>query len=278
MHRHAALATSAALVAAAACARAPRAAAPVTITFTASDFAFSGPATAEAGLTTLRLVNSGQEPHQIQLVRLDSGKTLADLTAGLAKPGPAPAWVHWAGGPNATVPGDTSSATIALAPGNYALLCFIPSAGGTPHFAKGMVAALTVTGTAPAGQAMTGVTDTIRTSDYTFTLSRPLTAGTHTFVVTNGASQWHEVVLVALAPGKTADDVAAWVGAFEAGKANGPPPGKFIGGMTALEPGATGYFTATLAAGSYGLLCFMPDVKDGKPHVLHGMVQTITVS
>lgn len=30
--------------------------------------------------------------------------------------------------------------------------------------------------------------------------------------------------------------------------------------------------------GDYGLICFVPDAKDGKPHLVHGMVKTIKVS
>jgi len=32
-----------------------------------------------------------------------------------------------------------------------------------------------------------------------------------------------------------------------------------------------------LAPGEYGLLCFLPDAKDGKPHFVHGMHKQITV-
>jgi hypothetical protein len=44
-----------------------------------------------------------------------------------------------------------------------------------------------------------------------------------------------------------------------------------------MEPGMTEYFTANFTPGRYGLLCFLPDAKDGKPHFVHGMVQEITV-
>ena len=39
----------------------------------------------------------------------------------------------------------------------------------------------------------------------------------------------------------------------------------------------TEYFTADFAPGKYGLICFLPDAKDGKPHLAHGMVREITV-
>ena len=33
-----------------------------------------------------------------------------------------------------------------------------------------------------------------------------------------------------------------------------------------------------LQAGEYALLCFIPDARDGAPHVAHGMIEQITVS
>jgi len=36
-------------------------------------------------------------------------------------------------------------------------------------------------------------------------------------------------------------------------------------------------FTADLAAGDYGFICFVPDAKDGKPHMMHGMMQQFAV-
>ena len=35
--------------------------------------------------------------------------------------------------------------------------------------------------------------------------------------------------------------------------------------------------TASFTPGDYTLLCFVPDAKDGKPHIAHGMVKNFTV-
>jgi hypothetical protein len=84
--------------------------------------------------------------------------------------------------------------------------------------------------------------------------------------VENGATQPHEVVLIQLGPGKTIEDVGKWVVDMK-----GPPPGKPIGGIPAFVPGKSSFFEANLAPGDYGMICFVPDAKDGKPHVQHGM-------
>jgi hypothetical protein len=51
----------------------------------------------------------------------------------------------------------------------------------------------------------------------------------------------------------------------------GPPPGKPIGGIPAFMKGKNSFFEATLEPGEYGMICFIPDAKDGKPHMQHGM-------
>jgi hypothetical protein len=44
-----------------------------------------------------------------------------------------------------------------------------------------------------------------------------------------------------------------------------------------LDKGSEGSFTADLASGDYGFICFLPDAKDGKAHLAHGMMKTVTV-
>jgi hypothetical protein len=43
-------------------------------------------------------------------------------------------------------------------------------------------------------------------------------------------------------------------------------------------PGAHAFVDLDLEPGEYGLICFLPDMKDGKPHFHHGMVKKITVA
>ena len=107
-------------------------------------------------------------------------------------------------------------------------------------------------------------------SDYTFTLSKPITAGKHTIKIENTASHSHKVQVAKLAPGKKANDFPAF-----AEKPAGPPPGKPLGGIPAVAPRSTGYFTADFTPGDYALSCFLPDAKDGKPHFTHGMLQQV---
>jgi hypothetical protein len=104
----------------------------------AKDFAFDSPDSVTAGWTTFHLVNDGPNLHHAQLVRLDSGKTVADLEAALKTPGQLPRWIVEVGGPNAPDPNGQTNATINLDAGQYAFICFVDMPGRVPHFMKGM--------------------------------------------------------------------------------------------------------------------------------------------
>lgn len=248
---------------------------PAVVTVTAADFSFDAPPRIPAGTTTFRLMNQGTELHQAQLVKLEDGKTLGDLAQALKNPGPPPAWLKWQGGPNGIAPGQEANATAVLTPGQYAYLCLIPSPDGKIHISKGMARPFEVTA-APAGSAagFPAADVTIKLLDYGFESSQPLTAGRHTILVENAGPQAHELVLLKLAPGKKTEDFAHWA---ESGM-KGPPPAEPLGGVVALDTGARGTFEVELTPGDYGLICFVPDAKDGKPHLAHGMMKTIKVS
>jgi len=268
------LASAALLLSAAACTTegdARENAAANVVTITASDFAFEAPAMIPAGLTTINLVNRGPELHHVQLVKIAEGHTFQELMEGMKHDGPPPPWVTFVGGPNTPVPGGQAQATLDLAPGSYALVCFIPSNDGVLHAMKGMVKPLTVT---PASsQARAAAPDArITLRDYSYEITPEIAAGRRTIRVENAAQQPHELILVRLAPGKSAADMLAWLE-----KMQGPPPGAPIGGTTFLSRGASNDVTADFPAGEYALLCMVPDAGDGKPHVAHGMVRQITV-
>jgi len=248
------------------------AAAPTVVTIHAKDFAYVAPDSIAAGWVTFHLINDGPDLHHATIFRLDSGKTATDLEAALKTPGPIPMWAVALGGPNAPAPGQSFDATVSLTPGNYLMVCFVDIPGGVPHFVKGMVHPFTVTPSTVATAAPVP-DDSIALQDYGFVFSKPLTTGHHEFAVTNIAQQPHEMEIVKLAPGKTAEDVVAWIQ-----KPVGPPPGDPIGGAAFQAPGTTEYLSVDFTAGNYLFICFVPDAKDGKPHFMHGMMHTETLN
>ncbi|HJQ65705.1 MAG TPA: hypothetical protein VJ816_04980 [Gemmatimonadales bacterium] len=250
-------------------------AAPTVITVSAMDFAFAAPETVPAGLVTFQLVGTGKEPHQMVVMRIDSGKTMADVQPVLSSTNMAiPGWLKFPIGVSVIAPGDTGNATALLTPGHYAMACFVPSPDGTAHVAKGMMRTFEVAPNeaTPAPEPTADIT--ITEKDYDFDVTGALTAGTHTIRVENAGPQLHEVAMSQLAPGKSLADFQAWV----QGGMKGEPPGKPVGGVTGPDVGGHQTFTATLAAGKYVLMCLVPDNKDGQPHIMHGMIKEITIS
>jgi hypothetical protein len=253
------------------------AAVPHQMTILATDYNFDAPDQVPAGMMTVHLVDNGSELHHVSFIALKDGKSMADLEQAIKamKPNdPSPSWMVDHGGVNAPHPGGgMASATQMLEAGSYALICFIPSPDGVPHFAKGMVRALTVAASTGAALPEPVADIVMSLKDYSFTLSKAISAGKHTIRIESSGAQSHEVQLLRLAPGMKAGDVPAWLA-----KPNGPPPGETIGGVPAMAMGSAAYITADFTPGEYALICFLPDVKDGKPHFAHGMIQQLHVS
>ena len=120
------------------------------VTYTAVEYRFPGPGSLPAGSATIELRNQGEEQHELQLVRLEKGRTVEDVEAlfeeGLPQ-GPPP-WVTQVGGTFAA-PGETAEQPIRadLEAGTYALLCLVPTERNgeqVPHAALGMIAEVSV--------------------------------------------------------------------------------------------------------------------------------------
>jgi len=243
------------------------------VTVVATDYRFDMPHSFTAGPTMFQLVNRGHELHHLYIVRLADGKHAADVVAALEKGGPPPSWAIDMGGPNGVDPGSTSPVvTVLLTPGNYAALCIIPGADHAPHVAKGMSADFTVSSGARATSFPQPPDLTVELTDYGFAFSKPLTAGPHEVLVRNIGKQSHELELARLAAGKNPGDITTWIDNMR-----GPPPATFLGGVSPLAPNRENELALTLTPGHYVMLCFVPDAKDGKPHVMHGMVHDFFV-
>lgn len=250
----------------------PRPGAVHQLVVTTTDFAFRAPDTILAGLARIRLVNEGSEHHHVQLARLEDGHTTGELRDTLTAGAGLPAWVTFVGGPNTPAPGVPSEVIVSLTPGAYAMLCFIQSADGVPHLAKGMIRDLRVMPSPVGNQPEPRADVRLTLDDYGFELTPRLKAGRRTIRVENSGPQPHEVLLARLAPGKTMADVLSWLQQRE-----GPMPGETYGGTVALQASQVNFVTAVFSRGEYVLLCFVPDSGDGRPHVAHGMIRQVSV-
>jgi len=238
------------------------------VSVVAHDFALELPASIPAGLTIFQLTNRGKFAHHVTIVRLDSGRTAAEALRTIMKVGraPRPEWMHPVGGPQNAAPGMGTDAIVMLEPGNYLAFCEIPGPDTTAHYMRGMAKAFTVTGPAQPVRSAQG-DDTLALSDYGFAWAHPLTSGVHTVAVINRGAQSHMVVIVRLKPGVGVDDFIAW-----ANDPRGrPAPAMPDGGVTEIPVGATVVFGRRFVPGHYGMICFIPDRGDGRPHAQHGM-------
>lgn len=237
------------------------------VTLTYTDSACAAPAVIPAGVNTFTAINRGKELHQGALVRLDSGRTVTDLLAVMQGPAPRPGWVTLFGGPQ-----NSGTAVMSLPAGNYVWVCFIPRVDGSPHFSKGMVRPMKV-GPARVAASAPAPDVVVTMTDFTWTFSKPITAGRRVVrVVTAVKSQPHEFMVVRLPPGKTVQDVMAWIA-----HPVGLPPAETIEGIAPMQPGTVDYSIVDFKPGRYVLICLVRDAKDGQPHVAHGMVKEFTV-
>jgi hypothetical protein len=152
------------------------------------------------------------------------------------------------------------------------MLCLVDLPDHVPHFAKGMVKPLKVTAAAGTPAVAPTPDVTISLVDYNFAVKGNLTAGKHTIKIENNGPQVHEIEIIRFAPGKTMKDLGDWMA-----KPEGPPPANGIGGLAATLKGGSAFYNVELTPGKYVMICFVPDAKDGKPHMEHGMVKEFEV-
>jgi uncharacterized cupredoxin-like copper-binding protein len=242
-----------------------------------AEYAFNFPSTTvRGGLVKLTIDNTAaKEPHEAELVRLDAGKTLADYRATFTQQGPPPSWAHAEGGHGPVDPGKTAVYTGNLPEGTYIVQCHVPAPDGKEHRDKGMITEIKVesgdNGEIPAGDVKVGA------GDYSFTGFENLKAGNQTVRIDNTGKEPHHAAILALAPGKTAADLATF---FAPGAApSGPPPFTGLPGLVStMAPGASAARTLELKSGtSYVVVCFIP-APDGQPHFAKGMVKEFKIT
>ena len=112
--------------------------------FMLRDFSFEMPDRLAAGRASYEVANAGPQPHELVVVKLGQGKTVADVMTWYRAPsGPPP--FEAVGGINGLSAGETGYMTLDLQPGAYAAICMVPDpASGQAHLHLGMVRAFAV--------------------------------------------------------------------------------------------------------------------------------------
>lgn len=243
------------------------------VRFEAFDFAFRGPSTARSGFTRIRVVNRGPSPHHVVLTKV-SDTTTADWILKVIAGQPSNVIVKDVGGPNMTLPRDSSEVVVELKPGRYSVTCWVTATDGKPHVMKGMIAMLDIPHS-PASRALEPKADLVlRASEYRLEFTSAPTRGRHIVRFDNVGAQDHDVQIVRLVAGETPAQLLKWAAA---GLIGSPPVGTIVGGISGVDNPNRGWFPLDLVPGRYAMFCFVPDAKDNKPHILHGMLKEFTV-
>jgi hypothetical protein len=242
------------------------------------DFSFEMPDTVRGGLVKISAKNTGKEPHQAQLMRLNDGVTQQQFQATLQQ-GDIEAMlkmVTLTGGVNSIPAGASQVAYDNLQPGNYVMLCLLEAEDGMPHFAKGMIKFFNVTPGDSSDASPPKASGTVVMADFNFLGDvTKLDAKKTTLEVKNGGPQPHELTVIKLNNGVTVDQLKAMLNSDT--PPPGPPPIDDAGGLGAIQANQTGWVDLDLKAGNYAFVCFVPDPATGKPHAALGMIKAIEV-
>ncbi len=244
----------------------------------AGKVAISAPDSVKAGLVQVSLKNAGKQLHDALLVRVDGNHSQQELVDAVSsQDAPPPEWAHLSGGAFTAAPGQSSTATLNLAPGSYYVVD-TQSDDNDNSFAKaGAIRPLRVTGSASTS-ALPEASATITAQEYSFDIPTNLKVGANTIRFQNNGKQPHLLVAAPIAEGKTLADVKASFASN--GPPTGPPPVDFekATGGQGLDGGGSLVTTMNFQKGTYAFICFLSDRgAAGPPHFKLGMLQEVKV-
>jgi uncharacterized cupredoxin-like copper-binding protein len=245
------------------------------ITIVAHDFNFEVPATVPSGYVDVTLKNEGQSEHQAQIVRLGS-MSLADFEHVSEQTDIVAVKrdTVFVGGPNDSVPGRSTTATLKLEPGKYAVLCYIPGTDGKPHVAKGMLAVFQAEPTDASVNTAPTAASTIALRDFTYTVP-PHFSGKGLVDIANEGTEVHELNMFKMAPGVTLGQAeqALLAPKLDTSKVTA------VTGVVGLSPHQHAWLDLDLTPGKYLMFCVFPDPKkNNTPHFAEGMYKVFTIT
>ena len=159
-----------------------------------------------------------------------------------------------------------TSFTVLLKPGTYVL-----DNGATNDGAPDSYTTMTVSGTTAGAKPKT--VGTITSKEFAFKLSG-VKAGKHLYALHDAGAQLHMYVMLRLDKGHTLAEIETALGGQSA-----PPAWVHNAGFAGLLSGGQTMYTSLnfSTKSDYLLVCFMPDVKTGTPHVALGMLRLFSV-
>jgi hypothetical protein len=175
------------------------------------------------------------------------------------------------GGTGIISPGESTTVTLKLIPGNYVIECYIKEKG-VFHTALGMARPIKVT---EEKSSLTPPKENyeITLSNFKYETEGELKAGENTIAVHfkehPDAGLGNDVHLVRLEEDTNIDDVIYWMDWMNIKGLESPAPVKFLGGAQEMPVGYTSYFTVNLDPGNYAWIA--------ESSAARGMVELFTV-
>lgn len=247
------------------------------------------PSSLAPGVYQFRLIAEGEFSAYMDIVQPPAGLDQAEEEQQMLMAGrddmPQPGWT-FLGGTNTFAVGVPSSFLVELREGDYRIAAsYYAFEQGSEEIMR--LVPLTVAAAAGTPSAAMGVPDadvTLQMTDDLQYIVAPETvpSGSQLWKFENtGSERSHHLVIFRVPDGTTRDDIVA---GFRGMMTGTPPAGgsvmdEMIGaGYAALQsPGTTTWTMFDYEPGTYAVICFIMDGKDGMPHMMDGMVTVFTV-
>lgn len=268
-------------------------ASPRIIDIIARGMTFEAPTSIEGGWVTFRFSNESAMEHFAVIERLPDGITVSDqqqavapvfqqgmdlLNAGDstgadAKFAELPAWfgeIVFMGGPGLLSPGEISSTTVFLEPGQYLIECYVKTDGVFHSYnpdpdSFGMIQALEVGAINEASAPPIANVHIKLSTDQGFEITGTAVAGANLVRVDFVDQSAHEHFLghdvhVAAVPSDIAtEDLVAWMNWTLPNGLETPAPVRFLGGSNEMPAGSSAYFSVDLEPGRHVWIAEVPN-------------------
>ena len=226
------------------------------------------PSEVTAGLLNVTFESSRDDATIAPIIaRLNDGLTMDDLMGAMSEDEMAAITMLSFYGGAGVAGGESQSYTVNLPAGDYVIILSDTSAEGAPAG----FGTFTATEGDMTDVALPEADVSLAMVDFAFGVPAFMPAGPQVWKLYNVGTQWHEVIIFKAPEGisTVAEARAAMEGGEEAEQAFFWAP---------MAPETEAWVTIDLEAGTYFVLCFLPDINgDFSPHIEHGMMQVFTV-
>jgi hypothetical protein len=240
---------------------------------------FTAPKSAKGGLVDLTFKNNGKAPHGVQLIQYTGNHTFADVLKQLgSQSNKTPEWIKGQGGTPAIPGGQSDSATLNLAAGNYVVVdsASLGPGGGAPPATAEMKFTSGDTGDLPSTPATLKAARTGK-DKYAWDISG-LKAGKNQITFDSEGKDALHLIIAAPVKGK-----APPLSKIKADLGSGGPPPSYLDlnnaqSTAVLDGGLSQTTTLDLKKpGQYVFFCPLTDRDGGKTHDQEGLLKTVDI-